>query len=540
MLLLIASFITYGQNRYVVFFTDKGGDENPFSLDRPSEFLTQKSIERRQKQGISFSESDLPVHPEYVGQVEQLRIDVYYTSRWMNAAIIQTEEANISSVKALECVDSLALIAEGTRIGTNTDASFTLPESFVDPPYITSDSELQLAMLQADMMHERGITGENMTIAVLDDGFQGVNKFAPFQHLWTHNRIVASKDFVENSGNVYRLGDHGTSVLSTIAARYPPTNYTGVAYNANFILCITEENGSEDRIEEFNWLLGAEFADSLGADIINSSLSYRFFDIPAHNYSVDDLNGKTAVASLAAKMAADKGMVVVVSAGNSGDETSLDLRYVSSPADAENILTVGSVNADSSYTNFSSIGPTADGRMKPDVAALGHGTSVIRGDGRIVLGSGTSFSAPLITGLAAGVWQTQPTWSSQEVISAIKAAGHNAHDPNHLIGHGVPSYSQAVAEKKVMNIEDILEERIAVYPNPFAGNKLFLKIDDTLTGNWKLTITNAYGQVVYMDSFKAHQSKKIMELTVDNLVGSIYYLTLQTKNHKKVVKLIRF
>ena len=324
--LLLVTINAFGQeNRYIVFFADKGGNANPYSLDRPEEFLTDKSIIRREKQGIALSEADLPVNPNYITQLKDLTIDVHFTSRWMNAALIQTDAANESVIASQSFVDSLALIAEGARL-SNSKIAVDTAEAFAEPPSISSSSAMQLAMLQADVMHREGIRGENMTIAVLDDGFLGVNQFQPFEHLW-NGQIIATRDFVENSGNVFRMGDHGTSVLSTIAAQYQE-DYFGTAYNADLILCITEEGGSEDRVEEYNWLLGAEFADSLGADVINSSLGYRSFDIPEHNYSPDDLDGATAVVSMAARMAADRGMLVVVSAGNSGDHSSEAYRYI--------------------------------------------------------------------------------------------------------------------------------------------------------------------------------------------------------------------
>ena len=440
---LIISYSSFGQvNRYMIFFSDKEGESYPYSINNPSEFLTGKSIERRAKQGIGIEESDLPVHPKYITNLRDLGIEVYFTSRWMNAALVQTSQSDVFNLEAHVYVDSVALIAEGERLSTSKIA-IEISTPFEAPPSVTSNTSLQLSMLQADVMHAEGIKGQGMLIAVLDDGFLGVNRFQPFQHLWDDDQIVATKDFVENSGNVFRLGDHGTSVFSTIAAQYQDVFY-GVAHEADFILCITEDGESENRVEEFNWLLGAEYADSLGADIINGSLGYRTFDIPEHNYFYEDLNGQTAVVSKAARMATDKGMVVVVAAGNSGSNA--PWHYVSPPADADNILAVGSVNPDSTWTAFSSLGPTSDGRIKPDVASLGVNTAIVSGSGEVTRGSGTSFASPQIAGLVAGIWQINPAWTNLEVISSLKQAGHNAHDPDTFLGYGVPVYAHDVED----------------------------------------------------------------------------------------------
>ncbi|MEM6829063.1 MAG: S8 family serine peptidase [Bacteroidota bacterium] len=538
LLLIVITSVTYGQtNRYVVFFTDKGGSDIVYSLDSPQEFLTQKALDRRSKQLIPLDSTDLPVHEAYVDDLKGLGISVYFTSRWMNAAILQTEESNIPTIESQVFVDSVALIAENERLVTDKIEVET-PTTFEAPLTTSSNTDLQLSMLQANLMHNDGITGEGMTIAVLDDGFVGVNQFQPFQHLWENDRIVGSKDFVENTGNVFRLGDHGTSVLSTIAARFGD-NVKGTAYDANFILCITEEGGSEDRVEEFNWLLGAEYADSLGADVINSSLGYRTFDIPEHDYTYEDLDGATTIVSRAAKLAADKGIIVVVSAGNSGDNIDATRRYVSAPGDADGILTVASVNPDFTRTSFSSVGPSFDGRMKPDVAALGLATTVTNGAGRITRANGTSFASPLIAGLAAGIWQANPQWDSQEVMEAMKAAGHNASRPDSLLGFGVPFYSYAV-EGKVLNVSDIIDERIAVYPNPFHGDKLYLRFSDPLRGKWQLDITNAEGKTILTDSYKATRREKILEFDIENLEKGVYFLILRSNKQRKAVKLLKF
>ncbi|MEQ9403842.1 MAG: S8 family peptidase [Cyclobacteriaceae bacterium] len=538
LILMLTMMETFSQtDRYVVFFTDKIGPEYPFRLSKPSDFLSEKAINRRVKDNIAIDSLDLPVHPLYADSLKSLGIDLYFTSKWMNAAIIQTEDSMIASIAPLDFVDSIALIAKGEKLSRKT-VDFELPVEFEDPPSVSATTDLQLAILQADVMHRKGIYGEGLLIAVLDNGFRGVDKFKPFEHLWSNNQIIASKDFVENSGNVFRLGDHGTSVFSTIGAKYGD-EFSGTAYGASFVLCITEENGSEDRVEEYNWLLGAEFADSVGVDIINSSLGYRSFDIKEHNYDYDDLDGETTIISRAAKIASEKGMLVVISAGNHGDNPPNKWRYITPPADVAQVLTVGSVNPDLTWTAFSSLGPASNGTIKPDVAALGLGATIVRGNGSITRGNGTSYSAPQMAGYAAGVWQTNPEWSSMEVIEAIRSAGHNSHDPDTLIGSGVPFYTY-IKTGKAIQLSDVLDELVYFYPNPFTGDKLVFQTEEGLKGKLELEITDGEGNILQEGSIRLSKSETHYEFAMKSVQEGLYFLSLQYDNQKKVIKLINF
>ncbi len=541
LVLIVAFTIALGSSaqnhRFAVFFTDKAGEGYPYSIDNPEAFLSERAIERRNKQSIPIDETDLPVSPTYVNELVSNDITVYFTSKWMNAALVQVDSATLSTIVEFDFVDSVALMAEGERLST-TQLAVEIPEEFEDLKAVRATTDLQLVMLQADVMHANEVRGEGMLIAVLDNGFRGVDKYNPFQHLWENEQIVATRDFVENSGNVFRLGGHGTSVFSTIAGRYQ-TDFYGTAYNADFVLCITEEGGSEDRIEEFNLLLGAEFADSLGADVVNASLGYKHFDIPEHNYTFDDLNGNTAISSRATKMAVDKGMVVVVSAGNDGDNPEGQWRYISPPSDPANVLAVGSVNPDFTWTLFSSLGPTSDGRVKPDVSAMGLGTAVVTGNGVIERSNGTSFAAPQVAGLAAGIWQTNPEWTNIQVMDAIRNSGHKAHAPDTLIGHGVPFYSYAV-DGKALNVSDILNDKIVVYPNPFQGSRLFIRFEESLSSTIKLKMVDEQGKQMLKRSIKSPDSGESFEFEVNDLKEGLYFLSLQYDDQIKVVKLINF
>ncbi len=524
-------------NRYFIYFSDKAGSGYPYSINNPTEFLTQRAIDRRAKQNIAIDETDLPVHPNYVDGLKEEGIDVFFTSRWLNGALVNADTTLIDQIDALSYVDSVAWIADTTRLSFNK-SDLEPPTEFAEPPQVVGNSDIQLMMLGAEQMHSDGVKGEGMRIAVLDNGFTGVNEYSPFEHIWDDQRIIATRDFVENSDNVYQFGSHGTSVFSIIGSNYESEqgDLIGIAPDAEFILCITEDNQAENRVEEYNWLLGAEYADSLGADVINGSLGYRLFDIPSHNYDFEDMDGETTIVSRAAQMAADKGIIVTVSAGNEGNKS---WKRITPPADAKGILTVGSVGSDFSYSAFSSIGNTADGRIKPDVAAFGSATAVMYGNGVIARGSGTSFAAPLIAGFAACIWQLNPERSVNEVITSIKTSGHNTASPDSLVGHGVPNYQYA-KDVRALNVRDILEDKVLFYPNPFIGDTLFITTEGKFKDGMSIKIMDPKGSMIYQKEFKKREIKENMELIIDSSQQGVYFLFLQTGSNQKVVKLINF
>ncbi len=545
-LLLIActfllSAFAQGQNRYFVYLTDKGASSNNFSLANPGQYLSERALARRTKESIAIDSTDIPVNEMYLQEIANTNAEVFFASKWLNGVLIQANDFIIGQVEQLPFVDSIRLVANGTRLVTEQEV-VTAPEVFNDPPEILGDSDIQLLMLGADVMHADSINGEGVQIAVFDNGFTGINRFTTFQHAWENNQIIATKDFVENSGNVFQFGSHGTAVLSTIGADYrnDSVEFQGIANRADFILCVTEDNQAENTIEEYNWVFAAEYADSIGVDVINSSLGYRTFDIDAHDYSFEDLDGNTSIISSAAEMSASKGIIVVTSAGNSGRRSSPG-NLISHPGDADSILVVGSVDPDFTRSAFSSIGPTSDGRIKPDVAAFGNGTAVMRGNGDIERGSGTSFASPLIAGFAAGIVQKFPEWTSQEVIAAIKASGHQANAADSLLGYGVPNYTFiSDAPDRRINVNDILEDKITFYPNPFFGEKLFFITEGDFEEAIRIRILDPTGSYIYNEEFLPENLGQTIEIPINSVQQGVYYLFLQSGATQRVVKLINF
>jgi hypothetical protein len=322
----------------------------------------------------------------------------------------------------------------------------------------------QAHMLATDYLHDLGFRGEGMVIAVLDAGFYNVNSLDIFDSLFANNQILGTKDFVNPGASVYIAGTHGMSVLSTMGGNIPG-QLIGTAPKANYYLLHTEDGASEFPIEEDNWVCGAEYADSVGADVINSSLGYTNFDNTDWSHTYADMDGEHCRSSLGATIAASKGILVVNSAGNSGNDA---WNYIGAPADADSILTVGAVNDLGSYAYFSSNGPSYDQRVKPNVCAMGEGTIVANSTGGVQPGNGTSFSSPVMAGSAACLWQANPNMTNMEIINVLQQSADHYLNPDTLYGYGIPNLAAAhliLGGKQIHNFD--VENQINVSPNPF-------------------------------------------------------------------------
>lgn len=439
--------ILLAQQDYLVFFTDK--DPTPFSIQDPEAFLSTKSIQRRVNHAIDISTEDLPVAKIYVDSILNSGLQVEYCSKWFNACLVHSDAAIMESIKTYSFVASIDSLDKKGSWGVTT----TLASSMLD--YGSSYDQLNLHGIID--MHEEGLTGKGITIAVLDAGFPGVDQVEAFSHIIHENRLKGTFDFPDKEADVFDDNDHGTSVLSTMAA-YQPGELIGASYEADFILLKTEDVAFESRKEEFYWLLGAEYADSAGADILSSSLGYSYFDKPSEDYTYQDLNGKTALITYAAEKAFSKGMLVVNSAGNEGQTS---WYYINAPADAEHVLAVGGTDRFGSYYEVSSKGPSSDGRIKPDVLSVGRATVTIDGGGNLRTSNGTSFAAPIISGFAANCWQKYPELKNDELLQLIKISGDNYTIPDNKKGYGIPSF-QKVQEIK----EGTGKAKIQITGNP--------------------------------------------------------------------------
>lgn len=524
---LIATFVllvghSYGQdNRYVVFFRDKAG--TPYSISSPSAFLSARALERRNKNQVPVTPEDLPVTPSYVDNLRNAGAAVLFTSRWFNAAIIQCPASLLPALLALPGVDRIEQVAHGVRPSGRASSTGRVQEV----------TDAQLAFHQLNEMHLDDVRGEGVYIAIFDSGFRGADTLAVFRHVFNEGRLPPGSVFnlVHGGTNVFAYDDHGTAVWSVIAGK-KNGSYTGGAYESTFMLAVTEDISSEYRIEEYNWAVAAERADSAGVDVINTSLGYNTFDDPAMDYTPSAMDGNTAVISRAAFMAAQRGIVVVVSAGNEGSRS---WQIITAPADARDILAVGNVNSSGIKNPTSSTGPSADGRIKPDVAALGTGVAVVRGNGTIGFISGTSLAAPIATSLAAGLIQKFPGAKASDIVRAIKMGASKSGTPDNLIGYGIISYTGSRNQLQSM----LAEPRLQVYPNPVTNGRIsIISTNPAAIPAASFQVLLSTGQVIFSGTLEFTQQNPAASLSFNQLTAGLYFLRLAWPAGATVVKIM--
>ncbi len=521
------------EQKQLIYFKDKAA--TPFLLQQPLAFLSPKALERRQKQKIKLTERDLPVNPAYVQKVKDLGISVWYTSRWFNAAVVQCTQEQLAQIEALPFVNttqnlnrvSLQKQARQEPKQFESTVSAALTEGLTSGDY-------GFGLQQADMLgvvdlHAAGYNGAGLNIAVFDTGFPGVDTEPAFAHLYQYKRLKGTFDFVNKTEDVYNGNAHGTMVLSTMAA-FAPSRLIGTAYGANYYLFRTEDVASEHQIEEINWLLAAEYADSAGVDIINASLGYTAFDAPSQSYTYRHMDGNTALVTRAADFAAATGMLVVTSAGNAGGNV---WRYISAPADGDSVLAVGAVNNLGNHAAFSSYGPTADGRIKPDVVALGELAYVLNPAGEISRSNGTSFSSPIMAGMLACLWQANYGKGNMYMLNLVKQMGSNATAPNNTIGYGIPNYlNVAHALPRSPSQEEVL------LTNPVPNNEIKLTLGESFR-NEAVTvhIFDTSGRLLYRQELEANRFQHVLEPKLPK--QGIYLCRVSTGSKATTVRFVK-
>ena len=434
-------FVDAFESKYWISFKDK--NNTPYQIQNPNKYLSSKSIERRKKQGISIDSTDLPVNPKYVSEIKKTGATVLGTSKWMNGVIVlASDTAIVNKIRVLPFVEDVELTWEGLTSDFTKKKAIKIKKKPEDKPasdYYGRTAE-QIEMLNGSKLHELGFRGKGLQIAVIDAGFLNANKLSVFDSLYIKKRILGTKDFVTPSiSNVYLEHQHGTMVLSTMAGNIPYV-MVGTAPEASYWLIRTEDVNTEYPIECDYLVAALEFADSAGVDIANISLGYSIFDNKSMDYTYGSLDGKSVRVTQAATIAARKGMIIVSSAGNEGNK---DWGYITVPSEADSIITAGSVTFDSTKSAFSSHGPTADGRIKPTVSALGTSVSVISSKNTIEKANGTSFSSSILAGMVACLWQSLPQLNNIEIIELIKNSGSKANNPNNSVGYGIPDFYAA-------------------------------------------------------------------------------------------------
>ena len=426
---------------YRYYLKDKQGCA--YSLAQPSAFLSSKALERRKRQGLGLDSTDLPVSQAYTRLFNVKGARLVGTSRWNNTIIIMVGDTAVANALArLDCVNTYRLVWQSPDSIGPKEKRKRIHEGYNKWDSVATSihaaSREQIARINGLVLHDKGFTGKGITIAVLDGGYMNADRLPAF----AQTRIMGMRDFVyPPSEDICQETDHGTKVLSAMAANAPNV-YVGCAPDASYWLLRCEDRQTEQPVEEDYWTMAAEFADSVGADLINSSLGYYHFDNKLGNYRYRDMDGHTAFISRTASMLANKGMILVNSAGNSGMGP---WKKITFPADAHDILTVGAITPTMDNAPFSGVGPTQDGRVKPDVMAPGSPTSLISGRGTVVQDMGTSFATPLICGMTACLWQAFPTLSAKEIMWLVRQCADNHNHPDNVFGYGVPDFGKALS-----------------------------------------------------------------------------------------------
>jgi hypothetical protein len=541
MTLLAVSAVAQGvgkyYNKYWVHFADK--QDNGYTLESPGDYLSPRALERREKFGIVIDSTDLPITQTYVDQVILAGGKVLHQSKWFNAVSVEVDDTNqVNAIRALPFVIQMEPVA-ATQIQSIEDCEDgpTSRKSTATRNTEYGQSTTQTTMVKGHYLHELGFRGEGMYIAIFDAGFEQVDQISAFDSLRSHNRILGTYDFVRVQENVYDLGSHGRNVFSIMAGNLP-NEFLGSAPNASYFLFRTEEGATEYKIEEDNWVAAVERADSLGVDLVNTSLGYTSYDDPTMSYTYSDMTGRVARISLSATMAARKGMIIISSAGNEGSKS---WHYISAPGDADSILTIGAVNGSGNFAKFSSYGPTADGRVKPDIVGMGQGTSFVGLAGTVEQGNGTSYSAPLLAGFVACLWQSDPTMQPQQIIRLVRETASTYNNPTDSFGYGIPDFQKAHYEI-LKNQNPVYGNMMpVVYPNPFV-DKVDIVLNAEITGNYKLEMVDLMGSRVYTEdrnvSVASYQTYTLTDL--GRLASGLYVVRITYPAGTIKVKIVKY
>jgi len=535
-MLALSCFSQISNDYYFIEFTDK--NESPYLISQPEVYLSQKAIERRTKYNIPVSQQDFPVNPAYSKAVKDIGVKYIQQTKWLNGIVIKTSETSK--------LDLIAKLPFVKKVVKNKELPSKMEEEIrafgdkgqSDKSYSSIDygqAFSQISMVGGIPLHDMGFLGHGLSIAVLDGGFIGTNFMDAFDSLRANNQIKATLNLVGGGTYVYQGSSHGSNVLSVLAANIPGV-MVGTAPKANYYLIRSEDTNGESLLEEYNWVTAAEYADSAGVDIITTSLSYALSSNPSTPLDFSQLDGNTAPATLAAEIACSKGMIVIASAGNNGENQNWP--HVGFPADGDSVFTIGAVDAHGIRAAFSSPGPTFDDRIKPDVMAMGEGTTVMKADGTLGTGDGTSFSTPVIAGLTACLWQAYPEMRNMEILSAIRKGSSMYFAPDYLMGYGIPDFSAALNSLTAEELSDNTKN-IIIAPNPFSNEFMVRNLPATIN-QVDVSITDVSGKTVYATSdipVSAGVGFTIRDLSF--LPQGIYLLKINTGRNVFLQKLIK-
>ena len=521
------------QNYFWIGFTDKNNSE--YSLDHPEMYLSERAIQRRINQNISIDSLDLPVNQNYIDSVLTLDVELLHASKWLNGLTVRCDSATLA-----DRLGDWSFIREvqlsKPDITTKSFHNKFANEQITDlSPLDTSAygaSVHQIGMMEGQLLYNENFRGEGIQIAVLDAGFYKVDELPAFDSLWANNQILGTKDFVNPNDDFFSTYSHGMSVLSCISGNIPG-ELIGTAPKASYWLLRSEDANSEYIIEEDNWVIAAEYADSVGADVINSSLGYTEFQDTATNHVYADMDGKTTRVTQGANIAASRGILVFSSAGN---ERNNSWFRIVAPSDGKNVIGVGAVDMNFSPAYFSSAGPAADGTLKPNVSAMGYQTAIQRTDGTVGLGNGTSFSSPVLAGMAASLWQAYPEKTAVEIKDALEKSGHLYNLPDSLQGYGVPNMQVACSLLNPASAEITPQNKTwTVFPNPVKDRIVLQSATNLQSGNLDIRLYALDGRVV--KSWQLPASPSIVLNDLETTESGIFLLLVKTKNGVETFKI---
>lgn len=507
--------------KFAVFFSNK--DTVTYPISKPELFLSAKSIKRKQQQNIVVDIFDVPVNSLNIEALIKAGFNVHNTSRWFNCAIVFSD--NKHAADSLKKIIGVTQVIDVGFSEKNTNTQINKPVDLGEmvtqleqklsniKNKINQDSNIygsgytQARMINATKLHQMNLNGSGVTIAIIDAGYSNANKHVVFKHALKH--VIATYDFVDMEANVFDNDDHGTAVWSCLAAN-DTFSFIGTAPSAKYLLLRSEDAKTEFPVEEFYWAIAAEYADSIGADIISSSLGYNEFDHDKYNYEQKHLDGKTTWITQAANLASKKGLFVINSAGNEGDNL---WKQIAFPADANDVVTVGAVDKKQRFAGFSSVGLTADGRIKPDLMALGENVTIANEMGSIYEGDGTSYSCPILAGGVACLWPLLKNYNATQIINWLHFSGSYYYKPNKYFGYGIPDLYLVYQLTTNYKNDSLLDVRVLDDKNHhltyYANHEEKLKI----------TFVNALGKQVFSQTenvkqpglirFKLNGSKKL-------------------------------
>jgi hypothetical protein len=553
-LLFLFAFISLNasaqSSRYVIKFKDKKG--TLFSIDNPANFLSQRSIDRRIKQNISLDQTDLPLSPQYIDSIRLSgNVQIINQSKWLNQVCIETNDIEaITKINSFPFVVNMQAVSKSSNRQPVSRQKFNLENQRINTLQYTQgvDDALnygnafgQIHIHEGEFLHNNGFRGEGMLVAVIDAGFYHYKTLPVFDSVNLNNQIIDTYDFVKNKISVNEEHAHGMQCFSVIAANIPG-KLVGTSPKANFVLYRSEDAIPESPVEEQYWIVAMERADSIGADIASTSLGYNLFDNPAFNYSYANLDGKTTMMAKAATMAARKGMILLASAGNEGAK---DWKFITTPADADSILSVGAVDASGIPGNFSSYGPTSDGRIAPTVASVGVKTFISNTAGGVITGNGTSFAAPNLAGLVACFWQAFPEFTNMEIIEAIKRSSNHFKNPDNRIGYGIPNFRLAYEDleerRTKKRLTAILGEKVLkVFPNPFK-DQFTVAIKPKHTALATFLLYNNDGRLITSQqrSLMENEVQEIIFKELQPLQKGVYILKFMDGKMQETIQVMR-